>query len=167
VDVRLDNGLEFELRPIRPSDKALLERGMRNLSPESARLRFLVPKDHLTLAELRYLTEIDYQHHYALVAVERADPANLIGVGRFIRDPARPFAAECAIAVGDCYQGRGVGTTIGEALADAARARGISEFTATMLAENLPAQRLYARLSARVSSDVGHGVRELVVDLGD
>ena len=165
MDVRLENGFEFVLRPIRPSDKRLLERGMAHLSPESARLRFLVPKDHLTLAELRYLTEIDYLHHYALVAVDRSDPTKLIGVGRFIRDPARPFAAECAIAVGDRYQRQGVGTAIGEALADAARVRGVSEFTATMLAENVAAQRLFARLSVRVNSEVEHGVREFVADL--
>jgi RimJ/RimL family protein N-acetyltransferase len=165
MDVCLDNGMRFVLRPIRPRDKALLERGMRRLSPESARLRFLAPKDHLTLAELRYLTEIDYLHHFALVAVDASDPSELIGVGRFIRDPARPWAAECAVAVGDCYQGQGVGTAIGEALADAARARGITEFTATMLAENRAAQRLFARLSARVSSHVDHGVRELAAEI--
>jgi protein lysine acetyltransferase len=165
MDVCLDNGMELVLRPIRPRDKALLERGMRRLSPESARLRFLVPKDHLTLAELRYLTEIDYLHHYALVAVDASDASELIGVGRFIRDPARPWAAECAIAVGDRYQGQGVGTAIGEALADAARARGVTELTATMLAENLAARRLFARLSSRVSSHVDHGVQKLVAEL--
>jgi GNAT superfamily N-acetyltransferase len=104
------------IRPIRASDKRLPERGMRRLSPESARLRFLGPKDHLTLAELRYLTEIDYVDHYAVVAVAADDPRELLGVGRWVRDPARPFAAELAIAVGDCYQGRGLGTALGEAL---------------------------------------------------
>ena len=46
---------------------------MASLSPRSARLRFLAPKNHLTLAELRYLTEIDHVNHYALVAANK-DP---------------------------------------------------------------------------------------------
>jgi GNAT superfamily N-acetyltransferase len=153
------------IRPIRASDKRLPERGMRRLSPESARLRFLGPKDHLTLAELRYLTEIDYVDHYAVVAVAADDPRELLGVGRWVRDPARPFAAELAIAVGDCYQGRGLGTALGEALVEAARTRGIEEFTASILPENLPAQRLFARLSDRMSTHVEHGIYEVVARL--
>jgi hypothetical protein len=92
--------------------------GARDAAPVAREraLRFLGPKDHLTLAELRYLTEIDYVDHYAVVAVAADDPRELLGVGRWVRDPARPFAAELAIAVGDCYQGRGLGTALGEAL---------------------------------------------------
>jgi GNAT superfamily N-acetyltransferase len=141
--------------------------GARDAAPVAREraLRFLGPKDHLTLAELRYLTEIDYVDHYAVVAVAADDPRELLGVGRWVRDPARPFAAELAIAVGDCYQGRGLGTALGEALVEAARTRGIEEFTASILPENLPAQRLFARLSDRMSTHVEHGIYEVVARL--
>jgi RimJ/RimL family protein N-acetyltransferase len=165
VDVCLRNGTRVLIRAIRPDDKPLLVRGMAALSPRSARLRFLAPKNHLTLAELRYLTEVDHVDHHALVAVMTDDPATLAGVGRWVRDVEHPDAAEVAVVVGDCLQGQGLGTALGVALADSARARGIARFTATMLPENTAAQRLFAHISGRLSTRLDGGTYELVADL--
>ena len=138
---------------------------MASLSPQSARLRFLAPKNHLTLAELRYLTEVDHVDHYALVAVLADDPTTMAGVGRWVRDGDHPDAAEVAIVVGDCYQRQGLGTALGTALGDGARALGIARFTALMLPDNTAAQRLFARISGRLSTRVEGGTYELVADL--
>jgi RimJ/RimL family protein N-acetyltransferase len=165
VDLRLRNGTEVLIRPVRPDDKALLARGMAELSPGSARLRFLAPKDHLTLSELRYLTEVDHVDHYALVAVPADDPTAIAGVGRWVRDPEHPDRAEVAVVVGDCYQRQGLGTALGTALADGARALGIASFTALMLPENTAAQRLFAHISGRLSTRVEGGTYQLVADL--
>ena len=165
VDVCLRNDTRVLIRPITADDKALLVRGMASLSPRSARLRFLAPKNHLSLAELRYLTEVDHVDHYALVAVLADDPTTLAGVGRWVRDPEHPDAAEVAVVVGDCHQGQGLGTALGIALADAARARGIARFTAMMLPENTAAQRLFAHISGHLSTRVVAGTYELVADL--
>jgi RimJ/RimL family protein N-acetyltransferase len=165
VDVCLRNGTRVLIRPIRPDDKALLARGIASLSPQSARLRFLAPKNHLTLAELRYLTEVDHVDHYALVAVLADDPSTMAGVGRWVRDGDHPDAAEVAIVVGDCYQRQGLGTALGTALGDGARALGIARFTAMMLPENTAAQRLFAHISGRLSTRVEGGTYELVADL--
>lgn len=153
------------IRPIRPEDKALLERGIGLLSLESAYRRFLAPKSAFTLAELRYLTEVDFADHYALVAVDADHPGHLIAVGRWVRDAEHPDAAEVAVVVGDPWQGRGIGTEIGLALADAARARGIRRFTATMLTENRAAQRLFAKISDRLETHPHGIVTELSADL--
>jgi RimJ/RimL family protein N-acetyltransferase len=165
VDVCLRNGTRVLIRPIKADDKALLVRGMASLSPQSARLRFLAPKNHLSLAELRYLTEVDHVDHYALVAVLADDPSTMAAVGRWVRDREHPDAAELAIVVGDCYQGQGLGTALGIALADGARSLGIGRFNATMLAENIAAQRLFAHISGRLSTRVEGGNYELVADL--
>ena len=165
VDVCLRNGTRILIRPITADDKALLVRGMASLSPHSARLRFLAPKHRLTLAELRYLTEVDQVDHYALVAVLADDPTAMAGVGRWVRDREHPDAAEVAVVVGDCHQRQGLGTALGTALADGARARGIARFHAAMLAENRAAQRLFAHISGRLSTRVDHGTYELVADL--
>jgi RimJ/RimL family protein N-acetyltransferase len=135
------------------------------LSPRSARLRFLAPKNHLTLAELRYLTEVDHVDHYALVAVLADDPTTMAGVGRWVRDAEQPDGAEVAIVVGDCHQGLGLGTALGLALADGARALGIARFTAVMLPENTAAQRLFARISGRLTTRFDGGTYSLVADL--
>jgi RimJ/RimL family protein N-acetyltransferase len=138
---------------------------MASLSPQSARLRFLAPKNHLTLAELRYLTEVDHVDHYALVAVLADDPTTMAGVGRWVRDGDHPDAAEVAIVVGDCYQRQGLGTALGTALGDGARALGVARFTAMMLPENTAAQRLFAHISGRLRTRVEGGNYELVADL--
>ncbi|HEX5898079.1 MAG TPA: GNAT family N-acetyltransferase [Solirubrobacteraceae bacterium] len=165
MDLRLHDGTEVFIRPIRPSDKAMLARGMAELSRRSARLRFMAPKNHLTVAELRYLTEVDQVDHYALVAVLAGDPRRMVGVGRWVRDAEHPDAAEIAVVVGDRFQRQGVGSALGEALADGARARGIARFTAIMLPENTAAQRLFAHISGRLTTHFDAGTCSLVADL--
>jgi RimJ/RimL family protein N-acetyltransferase len=153
------------IRPIRPEDKALLERGIGLLSLESAYRRFLAPKSAFTLAELRYLTEVDFTDHYALVAVLAKSPDVVVGVGRWVRSAETPSDAEIAIVIADDLQGRGVGTELGRALADAARARGVERFTASMLPENVAAHRLFAKIADRLEWTREHGVDELVAPL--
>ena len=141
---------ELRIRPIRPDDKALLVAGHGQLSERSVYQRFLAPKPRLSAAELRYLTEVDGVDHVALVAVLAHAPQVLAGVGRWVRDPQTPDAAEIAIVVADDLQGRGVGRSLGAALAQEARRRGITRFTALMLPDNDAAQRLYADVSAQL-----------------
>jgi RimJ/RimL family protein N-acetyltransferase len=153
------------LRPIRPDDKHLLVAGLGRLSERSRYQRFLSAKPRLSPSELRYLTEVDHVDHVALVAVLAASPATLIGVGRWVRDTEHPNEAEIAIAVADELQGRGVGTTIGRALADAALDRGIVRFTATMLPDNVAAHRLFEKISEHLAITRAYGVDELVAEL--
>src|SRR6185295_3320332 len=134
--VRLDNGIEVFIRPIRSDDKALLAAGMEHLSERSAYQRFLVPKRALSGAELRYLTEVDFRDHVALVAVRPEEPGVLVGVGRWIRLEHDPGVAEIAFVVADDLQHHGLGTALAEALANAARERGVRRFVATMLPDN-------------------------------
>ena len=165
MDLRLKNGTDVVIRPIRPEDKARLVAGLARLSPRSARLRFLAPKTRLSAAELRYLTEVDFSDHYALVAVRADDPQCLAGVGRWVRDADRHDAAEIAIVVADELQGQGLGLALGEALGDAARARGIARFTGVTLAENTAAQRLFARMSSSVLLRLEGATYELTAEL--
>ena len=155
------------LRPIRVDDKRMLADGLRRLSPESVQRRFLTPKRSFSRAELRYLTEVDGRDHVALVAENPAEPARrLIAVGRFVRLRDDPEAAEVAITVADDFQGRGLGSILGEHLAHSARNRGIRRFTATMSSQNVPAHRLMAKLTKHLEQQhVGGGVDELVLDL--
>jgi GNAT superfamily N-acetyltransferase len=166
VRLRLDNAIEVVIRPISPADKPLLAEGIRRLSPRSARYRFLAPKDRLTSAELRYLTEIDFADHYALVAVRADNPWHAAGVGRWVRHADDPGAAELAIVVEDDLQRQGLGTAIVFELAAAARARGIQRFTGVALTENVAAERLFARLSPAPAIRVDGATYELSAELG-
>src|SRR5918911_1699692 len=95
---RLRDGTPLLIRRIRPDDKRLLEVGLRHLSEQSVRRRFLSPKPKFSRAELRYLTELDGRSHFALVAESPTQPGRrLIGVARFVRLHGDPEAAEAAI----------------------------------------------------------------------
>src|SRR3954447_12197729 len=143
---------ELLLRRITPEDKDALVAGLGRLSDRSVYQRFLSPKPRLSSSELRYLTEVDFVDHYALVAVLAQAPDVVVGVGRWGRSAEAPGDAEIAIVIADDLQGRGVGTALGRALADAATQRGITRFTATMLPSNRAAHRLFARLSHQLET---------------
>jgi GNAT superfamily N-acetyltransferase len=165
VRLRLHNDVEVLIRPIRRSDKPALAKGMEVLSPESVRRRFLTPKKGLTAGELRYLTEVDFVNHVALVAVRAHAPYEPVAVGRWVRSIRSPDTAEIAIVVRDELQGIGLGTALGTTLAWSARALGIRRFTATMLPENLAARALLRHLSAHLETRVDRGAYELAGDL--
>jgi RimJ/RimL family protein N-acetyltransferase len=156
---------ELLLRRIAPEDKDALVAGLGRLSERSVYQRFLSPKPRLSSGELAYLTEVDFVDHYALVAVLAGAPEVVVGVGRWVRDADAPTDAEIAIVIADDLQGRGVGTALGRALADAARERGIERFTASMLPTNVAAHRLFAKISSQLSWTRAHGVDELVAPL--
>jgi RimJ/RimL family protein N-acetyltransferase len=164
---RLSDGAQVVIRPIHADDKFLLTEGLRRLSPESVQRRFLTPKRSFSRAELRYLTEVDGRDHVAILALDPAHPEHqLIAVGRFVRLPDDPQAADVAFTVADAWQGRGLGSLMGVHLVHLARNRGIRRFTATMASDNRPAQRLLQKLTHHLEQQhVGGGVDELVLDL--
>ena len=162
----LARGATVLIRPIEPGDKEKLATGLRQLSEESIRKRFLAAKPRFTAAELRYLTEVDALNHIALVAVLERDPEQLVAVARCVRMPGRPDTAEMAIVVGDPWQTQGLGRELATRLADAALAVGVRRFAATMLGDNEAARRLMRTFSRRLREGwAGTGVREVLVEL--
>jgi RimJ/RimL family protein N-acetyltransferase len=154
------------IRPIRPEDKPLVAKAFSLLSDETRTRRFLGPKPRLSAGELRYLTEVDGRDHVALIALDPDHPRHVVGVGRFVRDPARPDTAEFAIVVGDAYQRQGLGRALAEALVAEARERGIRRFTAWTLSDNVAVHRLIRSIAEHLTYvPQGPGAREIVVDL--
>lgn len=168
MDAFLNDGTRVAIRPIRPADKHGLAAGLDRLSDESVQRRFLAPKTRFSQSELRYLTEVDGHDHVALVAErpDRSGDERAIGVARFVRLAEDPETAEMAIVVADSVQGRGLGSLLADALAEAALAHGVRRFSATVLSENEVVHRLLSRLSRNLQSS-GHsrGQEELLVEL--
>jgi RimJ/RimL family protein N-acetyltransferase len=157
---------DITLRPIRPEDKDILEAGFALLSDETRRRRFLASKPRLTAGDLRYLTEVDGRDHAALVAIPLDDPAcRIVGVARYVRLVEDPTTAEMSIVVADPYQGRGLGRTLSDQLVALARTNGIEHFTASILADNEPAQRLLARMTRQLTYVSDGAVRQMVGDI--
>lgn len=135
--VVLRDGTRVLLRPLLYSDRQELAFGYQRLSREGRRLRFFSAPAELTRDDLDYLTNIDYDRHFAWAARAIDQPGCPgIGVARFVRDQGRPQEAEVAITVLDAYQGLGLGTLLLFQLADTAAAKGIKTFVSHVLWEN-------------------------------
>ncbi|MDQ6606369.1 MAG: GNAT family N-acetyltransferase [Actinomycetota bacterium] len=156
--VSLRSGRTVAIRRIRPDDLNRLRAAHDRLSPESKYARFLAAKPHLSLADARYLVDVDGWNHFALVATSVEGPEEILGVARFVRLPEDRRVAEFAIVVGDAFQREGLASELLERLADAALAQGIERFTATTLATNEAVHRLIRRLAGRLprARRVGH-----------
>jgi RimJ/RimL family protein N-acetyltransferase len=143
LNLKLLDGSEVVVRPIRSADKGALVAGFEQLSEQSRYQRFLTGIKELSESEVRYLTEVDHHDHEALIAFGPEGEA--VGVARFVRadDPLR---AEAAVAVIDSWQGRGLGTALTNLLADRARDEGVECFTALVLASNTQMQDVLATL---------------------
>ncbi|MGE0483003.1 MAG: GNAT family N-acetyltransferase [Gammaproteobacteria bacterium] len=133
--LRLTDGREFLLRPIRPEDEPALLRTFSRLSPEEIRFRFFAPLkflDHLMAARF---TQIDYDRQMALVLTEVGASDEIHAVVRLIEDPDRE-RAEFAIVVEHELAGQGLGTRLMHVIIDYARARGVAVLWGEVLADN-------------------------------
>ncbi len=144
----LADGTEVRLRAVRPEDKALLLQGFEELSPESRYLRFLAAKPRLSDEDLRYLTEVDGDHHFALGAVRLREDGSEepLGIARFVVSKDDPEIAEAAVAVKDAMHGKGVGKLLLHRLANVAANHGVKRFRCTVLADNAAMRALLTDL---------------------
>lgn len=146
---RLPDGGLVRIRPVVPDDKDRIVAGLRSMSSQSRYLRFFADLTTLTDEQLEYLTEVDYDDHFAWVA-EDADTGVGVGIARYVRLPDAPDEAEAAVAVVDDYQGRGIGRLLLQRLADTARAHGINRFRAYVSPENATLLEALARRDAKL-----------------
>ena len=132
----LFDGSEVLIRPIRAEDKPMEQDFVQHLSADSRYRRFMSTLKELPPGKLKYLTEIDYVKHLALVAIIQRDGHEVeIGVARYVPGES---ASDCefAIAIDDGWQGSGVAGILMLTLIDAARARGMRRMEAIILASN-------------------------------
>lgn len=145
----LDDGTSVALRLLRRSDAPLLQAGLLELSPRTRYLRFHGPRKEFSPEELRYLTDVDGENHFALAAFTLRS-RSMVAVGRFVRSNAAAAAAELALVVADALQGKGLGSLLLSRLREAALERHVTRFTGTMLEENHPMRDLLKKLGGRV-----------------
>jgi GNAT superfamily N-acetyltransferase len=159
----LRDGTSVLLRVVRPTDKAALLRGFEQLSEHSRFLRFLVPKNTLSEEELRYLTELDGETHFAIGAVraEQDEEGEGLGIARMIRYAQDPSVAEAAIAVADEVHGCGLGTLLFMRLVAAASERGVRRFRCEVHASNNAMKELIATVNPDYTVEVGGGVMSI------
>ena len=141
----LRDGSRVLIRPIGKEDAALERAFIERLSPTSRGYRFLgqmKASDDM----VRRLTEIDYRRDMAFVALRHeAGEKREIGVSRFcLSDDGT--SCECAVAVSDEWQCRGLGHLLMRHLIEVARQRGIKRMFSIDSAANLQMRDLAASL---------------------
>jgi len=135
----LKKGLSVTVRAIRADDKEGILESFKELDDDTLYRRFFAPKKELSHAELRQLTEVDFDRTVALVVTLPAGAREqIIGGGRYIafKDAEGIDSAEFAMIVEEDYQGLGLGKLIFGHLMSIARAQGITRFEAEVLPAN-------------------------------
>jgi acetyltransferase len=158
-------GIDIFIRPIRPEDAPLLVELFESLSPRSVYMRFFTPMKRLPHSMLARFTQIDYDRHIALVALSESDSnEKMLGVARVIIG-RNPREAEFAVAVGDRWQGKGIGAALLQHGLLIARERGIEKVSGTVLAENTQMLALGRKLGFQIQKVEGAGEYGLCLDL--
>lgn len=124
----LSDGTRVILRPLGPGDAGRIAAAFARFSKRTRALRFLGGKAEMSPTELRYLSDVDGEMHFAIAACLEDAPDDIIGIARFIRFEQDPGVAEVAVTVADAFQGRGIGRLSITRLAEAARERGVRTF---------------------------------------
>ncbi|MBC9715331.1 GNAT family N-acetyltransferase [Streptomyces sp. TRM66268-LWL] len=148
VHALLTDGTTVCLRPAVPADHTAVLRLYEAMSPENLRLRFFSVSHRSAEQAADRATRVASVHR-ALLA-EHA--GRLVGIAEYEADSSGTGAtAEIGLAVDDHWHHRGLGTLLLEHLVSAARAAGITAFTADALAENHEVLKVFADLGLRTT----------------
>lgn len=167
TEAALSDGTPALIWPLLPTDREALREGYEHLSSRTRDSRFLAGVPHLTEGLLHHLVDdVDGIDHVALVLVvidedHRGEPA---GVGRIIRYPDQPDAADLAVTVIDRWQGRGVARAL---LAELVRVRpvGVTRIVTSIAADNAASLAMVHSLGPCVLTPAGGNCLDVEVQL--
>jgi RimJ/RimL family protein N-acetyltransferase len=164
--IRLSNGREVLVRPIRPADADPLRQGFPLLEPDEIRQRFLHAVSELTPDMADKLTRPDAKREFALVAAEPLPPGEAL-VGAVARaavtDNGRE--AEFAILVSHYIAGMGLGRHLMRRLVRWAKGRKLERLWGDVMEQNQPMLALAQSLGFRREPTDQPGLVRVVLDL--
>lgn len=148
VHALLMDGTTVRIRPAGPADRSEVLRLYEEMSPQNLRLRFFGLSRRSAAAAADRVAAATRPGYWALAA-ECA--GRLVGIAEYEATGAGSATAEIALAVADSRHHQGVGTLLLEHLVAAARAAGITTFTADALADNYEVLRVFGDLGLRTA----------------
>ncbi|MFK0246042.1 GNAT family N-acetyltransferase [Amycolatopsis azurea] len=158
--VELADGRAVRIARLTPGDAAELGEAITEADRETLYRRFCGPPPTVTPRLLAYLTELDFDRRYALVA--RDDSGRGVAIARY-EATREPGVAEIAVVVRPGWRRVGLATVLVTELAKAALRHGFDRFTATYLADNRPVSELLDLAGAR--RHIAAGVADAVLHL--
>lgn len=158
-ELRLRDGTRLQMRAIRPDDAARERAFVAAMSDTSRYYRFMHSVTTLSDDMIARFTQLDYDREMALIALT-ADESVIAGVARYSPN-ADGKTVEFAVAIGDTWQGRGLGEQLMRNLIRCAKDAGYAEMEGSVLQANQAMLALASRLgfSTRASSDSRDTVR--------
>lgn len=164
--IRLANGREVLVRPIRPEDAVPLRAGFALLQPDEVRQRFLFPMKELSAEQSQQLTRPNSRREFALVVAEPLPPGEaLIGAVARIAVDDDGHSGEFAILVSRYVNGMGLGRHLMRRLVRWAKGRKLDRVYGEVLESNLPMQALAASLDFRREAGDSPGLVRMVLDV--
>ena len=164
--VRLANGRDILIRPIRPEDAGPMQAAFTLLEPDEIRQRFLHPMKELSAQQAERLTRPDPRRDFALVAAEPLPPGEaLVGAVARISIDANGTDAEFAILVSHYVNGMGLGRHLMRRLVRWAKGRKVRRVYGDVLESNLPMQALATSLGFRQEPTGEPGLVRVVLDI--
>jgi len=159
----LKEGSRVVVRPIRPSDEPLTRELLHSFSRETIYHRFFAMIADMSLEQLKYYVNVDYEERMALVATIKFEQREkIIAVARYDVDRSTNMA-EVAVVVEDKWQNKGLGSFLLKYLAQIARTRGVSGFTAEVMPDNFRMLHLLDKLSGKIEKTFVDGAIRLVL----
>jgi RimJ/RimL family protein N-acetyltransferase len=165
----LRDGTPVTIRAIHRGDSNRILAAFDRLDRESVYARFFTYKKGLADAELKTLTEVDFDHVIALVVTTRTgDDETLIGGGRYCSEVALHSAqsAELAFITDNDYRGRGLASLILRHLIVIGRNQGLLWFEADVLAQNQAMLAVFKRSGLSMKQRREGNVVHVTLSLG-
>ena len=160
VFVLLSDGRSIEVRPVGRADRAQLLALHARASDESIYRRFFSTNRDAAQDFVEVICDPG-PRVWSLVAVHAGRVVGLATA--FVGDTGD--SAEVAFLVEESLHGLGIGTVLLERLATLARDRGVTEFSAEVLTDNVPMLRVFHDVGFSLRQHQDHGVVSLEVDL--
>jgi len=156
------SSLAYWLRPIEEQDAKRLQTFVRNLSPETQRLRFNEVLKELPAHMLQRYLHPNTQYGAAIVAVTTAEPQQIIGVARYFQTD-KPRECEFAIVVADEHRGRGIGSKLMQVLMKSAKEQHQERILGWVLSDNRPMLSMMKNLGFSIAPYAGDAAYQLCV----
>jgi len=160
-------GLVVRFRPIRPSDVDEMRRLFYRFSDESVYYRYFSPVKTMPHNKMQEYVTVDYRNAMSMVGLV-GDPGQgrIVAEGRYVLPGDTPYA-DIAFVVDENYKGKGIATFLFLQLIKIAKDRGITGFTADVLASNKAMMKVLERSPYPVNAVMQSGVYELTIPFQD
>ena len=153
--------LQLFFRPIKPTDERALQEFFYSLPDQDIYYRFLSAMRVFPHRDTQAMCNIDYEHEMAIVGVTGdIGSERIVAVGRYILDQ-RTNLAEVDFAVRSDWQRLGIGSFLLRYLCEVGRSKGITGFTAYVLAANRKMLSVFYKVGYCIHSVLESGVYEI------